>query len=220
VDRHVTTSTKNRVVSIQTHVQSVTNPILAWWDSLNDDEQRSERENAKLKAPLLKARSAAAAKAAAGQRRAARKQKAIDGQTKETNRTSRKPGGSKPKTSLAFATEELEAGLLKTTTKTEKEKLVSEELEVYKEFYKAVVLVTKDEEEMTLDNARDDDGLPYWQKTNTGKQQGCTLHGFTRIFKNFTRVSEQETLHATLHYITLHLTLHSTWRSVFYIQIN
>jgi ribosomal protein L44E len=172
VDRHVTTtSTKNQVVSIQTHVQSVTNPIMAWWDSLSDDEQRSERENAKLKAPLLKARSAAASKAAAGQRRAARKQKAIDGQTKETNRVT-KTGRVQAKNLTRFrTTEELEAGLLKTTTKAEKEKLVSEELEVYKEFYKAVVVVTKDGEEMTLGNARDDDGLPYWQKSQKNKQR-------------------------------------------------
>jgi hypothetical protein len=52
----------------------------------------------------------------------------------------------------------------------------------------------------------------------TAGPQGCTLHDFTRIFQNFTRVSEPETLHTTLHYITLHQTLHRTWWGVFYIQ--
>jgi hypothetical protein len=44
--------------------------------------------------------------------------------------------------------------------------------------------------------------VTVWQQIKIN--QGCTLHDFTRIFKNFTRVSESE----TLHYLTSNFTPH------------
>ena len=117
----------------------------------------------------MKARSAAAAAAAAKHRRGARAQKAIDGQTKEDNRV-KKVGRVQAKNLNRFRTvDELVAEFEAKTTRKEQEQLVHEELEVYKEFYQGVVVVTKGGEETTLGNARDEDDLPYWQKTKQGK---------------------------------------------------
>jgi hypothetical protein len=172
VDQHVTTtSTKSSVLSIQTHVQSATNRHQVWWDSLTDEEKDAERENAVRKAPLLKARAKHVAEAAKTSRREWRKAKATAGEGKEGRRVE-KIGRIQTKNLSRFRTvEELEEEHAKKSGVVEKRQLVHDELEVYKEFYKDVQVVTQGGETTTLGQARDDDDLPFWQKTLKSKNR-------------------------------------------------